>query len=560
MMAGFPGLAEVCMLMAIPEPGGYLAGWKIILMLVAVLPWLAMAPWVQRDEQLVRAPRYLWSSLVLLCGTLGVVLWLAIPVYFLGMAIYVVLAAGSMLGYVVYRNGRVEPDQRVLTGEHLSGLMKGKNAAPKARKQDMAHPTVEIQDYEERPVPAPSAEVDEQTARGWEIAQDILYDVAWRRVSEAALIPTGQQTRVRLVIDGVASERTPLSPQDAEMFIQYIKPLAGMDPEQRRQPQEGRIFVAYNAPAFEVTVKVAGSTGGQQMHLRVTREVVRTKLDELGLAEDTLQRVKEMTSHSDGLLIASGPKRNGVTSTLYSLLRNQDAFTKQLISVEASPEVDLENITQNVYENPGEQNEKLAAAARRDPDVIMVDRVASEQVPDSIREISAEKMVFLGMNAPDAFTALAKWVKLAGTPKSLRTLRGVLCQVLVRKLCPACKEAYKPDPQLLAKVNLPAERISQFYRPPSKPLTDEKGNPVTCPTCQGSGYVGRTGAFELLEVTDDLQKLVAEGGTLSQLRSAARKNKMLYLQEQLLRKVIEGVTSIQEIIRVQKQDKKKSNA
>ncbi len=560
MMAGFPGLAEVPMLMAIPEPGGYLAGWKIILMLVLVLPWLALAPWVQRDEKLVRAPQNLWSVVVLLCGTLGVALWLVIPVYLLGLAVYIVLAAGSMLGYVVYRNGRVEPEQRVLTGEHLSGLMKGKTAQPKARKQEMTHPTVEIQDCEERPVPAPSAEVDEQTARGWQIAQDLFYDLAWRRVSEAALVPAGQQTRVRLVIDGVATERTPLPPQDAETFIQYIKPLAGMDPEQRRQPQEGKVFVAYNAPAFEVTVKVAGSTGGQQMHLRVTREVVRTNLDELGLAEDTLERVKEMASEKSGLMIASGPKRNGVTSTLYSLLRNQDAFIKQLVSVEASPAIDLENITQNVYENPATQPEKLTAAARRDPDVIMVDRVASEQTTDAIREISAEKMVFLGMNAPDAFTALAKWVKLAKTPKSLRTLRGVLCQVLVRKLCPACKEAYKPDPQLLAKVNLPADRISQFYRPPTKPMTDEKGNPVTCPTCQGSGYVGRTGAFELLEVTDDLQALVAEGGTLSQLRSAARKNKMLYLQEQLLRKVIEGVTSIQEIIRVQQQDKKKAKS
>jgi type II secretory ATPase GspE/PulE/Tfp pilus assembly ATPase PilB-like protein len=558
MIAGAPGLAEVCMLMTIPDPGGYLAGWKIILMLVLVLPWLTVAPWVQRDEKVVRAPQYLWSAIVLACGALGIVLWLAIPVYVLGLAVYVVLAGGSMVGYVVYRNGRVEPEQKVLTPEHLSNAMKGKNAKPKAHRMELTHPPVEIQDCEERPVPAPSADMDPGIVRGYEIAQDILYDVAWRRVSEAALIPSEQQTRVRLVIDGVATDRTPLTPQDAETFIQYIKPLAGMDPEQRRQPQEGRIFVAYNAPAFEVTVKVAGTTGGQQMHLRVTREVVRTKLEELGLADDTLERVRELATQRSGLMIASGPKRNGVTSTLYALLREQDAFTKQLVSVEETPEIDLENITQNVYETPAQQPEKLSAAFRRDPDVIMVDRIASEDTPEILRDVSAEKMAFLGINAPDAFTALAKWVKLAKTPQALDHLHAVLCQVLLRKLCPACREAYRPDPQLLAKVNLPADRIQQFHRPPSKPLTDEKGNPITCPTCQGSGYVGRTGAFELLEVTDEIRQLVAEGGTLSQLRSAARKNKMLYLQEQLLRKVIEGVTSIQEIIRVQQQGQQKS--
>jgi type II secretory ATPase GspE/PulE/Tfp pilus assembly ATPase PilB-like protein len=560
MIAGTPGLAEACMLMQIPEPVGYLAGWKIVVMLVLVLPWLALTPWVQRDAERVRAPKKLWSGVVLASGALGLMLWLVLPVYVLGLMIYVILAAGALSGYVVYRNSLVEPARRICTPQHIAGVLKGQGGTPKARQLEIDHPTVEIQDCQERPVPAPSQDMDEEIVTGYQIAQDILYDVAWRRVSEAAIIPAGQQSRVRLVIDGVATERTPLTPPDAEAFIQYIKPLAGMDPEQRRQPQEGKIFVAFNAPAFEVAVKVAGTTGGQQMHLRVTREVVRTDLDELGLCEDILERVKEIASQKRGLLIASGPKRSGVTSTLYSLMRKQDAFIKQLISVEADPEIDLENITQNVYENPAEQAEKLAAAARRDPDVVLVDRIASEDTAGQVREISAEKLVFLGVNAPDAFTALAKWVKLANTPKALDNLHGVLCQVLVRMLCPACREAYKPDPQLLAKVNLPADRIQQFYRPPSQPLTDEKGNPITCPTCQGSGYVGRTGAFELLEVTDDIRQLVAEGGTLSQLRAAARKNKMLYLQEQLLRKVIGGVTSVQEIIRVQQQGQKKSNA
>ena len=128
--------------------------------------------------------------------------------------------------------------------------------------------------------------------------------------------------------------------------------------------------------------------------------------------------------------------------------------------------------------------------------------------------------------------------------------------MLIRKLCPSCREAYKPDPALLAKANLPAQKIVNFYRPPSRPAVDEKGRPIICNTCQGSGYFGRTAVFELLEMTGELRQLVAAGGPLTQVQASCRKNKMLYLQEQALRKVVEGLTSIQEVLRVTQQGKK----
>jgi type II secretory ATPase GspE/PulE/Tfp pilus assembly ATPase PilB-like protein len=126
----------------------------------------------------------------------------------------------------------------------------------------------------------------------------------------------------------------------------------------------------------------------------------------------------------------------------------------------------------------------------------------------------------------------------------------VLCQILVRKLCPTCREEYRPDPQILAKANIPADKVESFYRTPTKPRLDEKGNPITCQTCQNTGYYGRIGVFELLQVTDEIRQMIAGGAALAAIKSAARKNKMLYLQEQALAKVIAGVTSIQEVIRV----------
>jgi type II secretory ATPase GspE/PulE/Tfp pilus assembly ATPase PilB-like protein len=124
--------------------------------------------------------------------------------------------------------------------------------------------------------------------------------------------------------------------------------------------------------------------------------------------------------------------------------------------------------------------------------------------------------------------------------------------MLLRKLCPACKEAFRPAKEMLVKLNLPAEKIDKFYRPPTKPQVDEKGNPVICPTCRGTGYMGRTAAFELLEFNDEIRQLVIQNAPLAQLKAACRKSRMLYLQEQALRKVIEGLTNIEEVIRVSK--------
>jgi type II secretory ATPase GspE/PulE/Tfp pilus assembly ATPase PilB-like protein len=162
------------------------------------------------------------------------------------------------------------------------------------------------------------------------------------------------------------------------------------------------------------------------------------------------------------------------------------------------------------------------------------------------------------MQATDTFAALARWVRLCGNASTAAgPLRGILCQVLLRKLCPNCREAYPPNPEMLAKANLAASRVQKLYRPPTKPLMDEKENPITCPTCQGSGYLDRTAVFELLEVTEEIRQMIVGGGSLAQIKAACRKSRMLYLQEQALRRAIEGTTSIQEIIRVWQPEKKK---
>lgn len=530
--------------------GDYLSMGKAVGMLILAAPWLLAGPWMAKDSDRVRAPRGLWPGVFVGAGALAMLLWMLIPFYAVGLMLYVLTVGAVLLSYIVYRNAKVGDAGARIDFKTL--------LTPKARqvKLEVAN-KVRIYTKEGKNVRPPDpAQETAQAVQAFNLAQDVLYDVLWHRASEVDIVPAGQQARVRFVIDGVPAEREPLALPDSELLVQYVKSLAGMEVEDRRRPQRGQITVDLASSPVELMVTSAGTTGGQRLQFRVKQECVQTNIEQLGMPEKTVQRLREITRAGQGLLIVSGKSGTGVTSTLYSVMKAQDAFIKQIYSLESKTTVELENITQNEYETDAKLPGMLSTVIRRDPDYIMVDRCGDADTAKLIQQASAEKFVILGMSASDTFSALAKWVKVAGDVQAVAHLKAVVCQVLLRRLCPTCREPYKPDANLLAKANIPASKVEHFYRPPTQPLVDEKGKPYTCPTCQGSGYFGRTAVFELLELTDEIRSLILSGASLTQIKAEARKNRMLYLQEEALRKVIDGITSIQEVVRVTQTDKK----
>jgi len=536
-----------------PSTGYYCDPIKIGVMLAFLAPWLYAAPRVQKDARRVHGRHVLWSLSVLGVGALTFFIWLLIP-YVLGLLTYLILTGAVFLAYLVYRDGRVKPQNKVLTKEYITSLFQRS-----AKKKVQTHTRVKLYTHDGKIVMPPEGEdVEEAEINAYNRLQELLHDMIWKRVSQADLTPVGEQTRIRYVIDGVVNEQSPITLAESEAIMQFLKPIAGMDPEERRRPQEGQIAVDLAGQPIDITVATAGTTGGQRAQFRIIQESVRTRLNELGMDPDILQRVQTANKTKSGLIVVSGRSGMCVTSTLYSLLREHDAFIHQLVTLESTVEVDLENITQQAYGQPENLPKMLASMLRRDPEVVMVDRCPDPKTASIICEAAAEKKLILGMHASDTFVALAKWVKLCGDAQvALANLQLILCQILLRKLCPNCREAYRPDPELLVKANLAKQNIEVFYRPPTVPLTDEKGRPITCSVCQGSGYLGRTATFELLEITDALRQAVIHGASLTEIKKLCRRNKMLYLQEHALRKVIAGETSIQEVLRVSQQRKKK---
>ncbi len=531
-------------LSAIPAPGGFIATYKIILMLLFAVPWLWVCAWVDKDTVRVHAPKLVWTGAVLGAGTIGLAAWILLPMFAAGMCVYIVLVAAACGVYVIQRNAKVIPEAKILTKEHLSSLFE--------RTGPATQPVTKLKAYNQLGKPVlPPTDGDDAEVETYNTVQDILYDVIWRRASDADFKPAGEHMSIRYVIDGVVIKRPKLVRRDVESAIEYIKAMAGLDIEEKRRPQTGKISVDLASEPMDLNVTVAGSTSGQRLQLKVIQEAIRTDITKLGMTDKTRQRIEAINKKSEGLILIAARPGNGVTSTLYSLLRVQDAYTKLLVSVEENPEVDMENITQHKYDGPTAMAATLAGTLRHDPDVVMVDKCPDTAGAAIVLKGAADKKILMGVSARDSFHALGRWVKVTGNTKTaVEPLQAVLSQVLCRKLCPACREAYRPDPAIVRKVNLPTEEATKFYRPPSKPLTNEKGEVVICATCQGSGYYGRTAAFELLEITDDLRQTIMGGANLTRIKAEARKKKMQYLQEVALRLVMAGVTSIEEVIRV----------
>jgi type II secretory ATPase GspE/PulE/Tfp pilus assembly ATPase PilB-like protein len=527
------------------EPGLYFSWLKILVYLVLALPWLWACAWMDKDTKVTRMPREVWLSAGVAGGVLGLLIWLLVPVFIVGLGVYLVIILAIGTVYVVQRNAKVVPEARVLTRDFFADLLERRKEA----SVDLVS-RLKVYDSSGQPAVLPQdGTVEMKTV--FNRAQDLLYDILWRRASEVDISPASAEALgLRYFIDGLVVPCEPLERPVADGVIDYIKRLAGMDPEDRRRPQNGKVAVDLAGQQVDIDIVAAGSTSGPRMQLKIVQEAVRTQLTELGMPQEILAEIKKINARRKGLTLVAAKSRNGLTSTLYSLMRAHDAYTEQLMTVEVKPEADMENVTQSTYKDPADMARVLAGVLRRDPSVVMVDQCTTADGAERVLAGAAGLKVMLGVSAKDSFYALAQWVKVAGdAAAAVAPINAVLSQVLLRRLCPACREAYQPNTDLLRKANLPTDKVEQFYRPPAN-LTDEKGRPIICPTCQGSGYLGRTAAFELLTIDDGLRQLLTAGAGLTKIKAAARKRGMLYLQEQALRLVMEGITSVEEVIRV----------
>ncbi|MDD5063344.1 MAG: ATPase, T2SS/T4P/T4SS family [Phycisphaerae bacterium] len=529
------------------EYGGYISIVKFVIFLLLFFPWLPLVTWVFQDAKNVGTKEVFWTAVVFGAGAAAAIIWLVTPVFIIGILFYLIAVAAASVSYVMHRNARVPEFNRVLTVEHIKGLFTSKEKKL-AILEDFIFITANNNE-----VPFPEPKTPEFF--GYKTAYEILKDAIWKRASDVVFSSTQQNYNVTYYVDGAALKQPDIAKSSMEYFSRFLKNLADLDPEEKRKPQRGKFRTNQDKKNIEWEITTAGSTAGEQIRLKQMTKQSLTKLAEINLMPEQYEQLNTIRDAKQGLFIVAGTKKSGATSTFYALLRNHDPFMYSISTLERQPAVELPNITQNIFalSDTGTTTyaKRLQAMVRMEPDIVGVAECTdSETAQIACTAAKDGKIVYVVLEADDVIRAIGKWMKLVGNRNlAADTLLGISNQRLLRKLCDQCKQAYEPNKELLRKFNIPADKTKVLYRA-GKVQYDKRGRPSTCENCQGTGFVGRMGVFEIIMMNDELRNVIKQSKSLSEISTAFRRAKMLYLQQQALRRVIAGTTAIDEMIRV----------
>ena len=346
---------------------------------------------------------------------------------------------------------------------------------------------------------------------------------------------------VRFRVDGalrdVVEPRRGLHPA----MVSRIKVMASLDIAEKRLPQDGRIALRIAGRPIDVRVSTIPTAAGERVVLRLLdKQAGRLTLDALGMAAATRDGVDALIDQPHGIFLVTGPTGSGKTTTLYSALTRLDRKTRNILTVEDPVEYELDGIGQTQVNPRIEMTfaRALRAILRQDPDVVMIGEIRDLETSQiAVQASLTGHLVLATLHTNDAPGAVTRLIDMGVEPYLLAsTLNGVLAQRLVRKLCGECKAPYEPD----------AAARSVF----GKSAPDRLYRAVGCGACNFSGYKGRTGIYELLAADDALRHLVHDSTEESAVRAHAVAHGMVRLREDGLRWVRDGVTSLDEVLRV----------
>jgi general secretion pathway protein E len=540
-------------------PGMYLNLFKFVPVVLVYLLWAWTTHWVEDDTKELNNVRHeMWTSIVFFSGVLGFALVWAIPFYIVGLMMLLLAYFIPLFTYIYSRNQMVPDDRKVLTPYHLGEVanallnklgMRGIFNRADGGMDKTGPPIQFIGKGQGGKIDNERVERAEQS-RSFMSAKELVYDAVLRRATDIHLEPTVEQLSVRYRIDGILHAAEPFDRPTGDAVINIFKVLCAMDISEKRKPQDGSFGARLEGREIDFRVATSGSKAGEKLVMRILDNASTVaRIDEIGLRPKMVQEIRGLVTQPHGMFLCCGPTGSGKSTTLYACLREIDRFQKNIITVEDPIEYHIDNITQIEINTKSGQTfaGSLRSILRQDPDVIMVGEIRDQETATiACQAATTGHMVFSTVHSNDTVTALFRLLDLGVEPFMIASaLTAVLGQRLVRTLCEACKEPYKPKPEFLEKANLPTAKVDVFYRPPEEPQQ-------VCPQCGGTGYMGRTGIFELLVITEPIREMLRENPSMAAIKAEARKNGMIYLQEDGLRQVIQGKTSIKELLRVVK--------
>lgn len=380
-------------------------------------------------------------------------------------------------------------------------------------------------------------------------AKDLVTDALAQRADGLKIEPKGQLNTVTIYIDGIPQSGGRLSKAEGLAVTQVMKLVAGLDPKQRTAPQSGGIKAEFESKKYVLMVSSSPVPDGERLMIRINDQAIKLEnATELGMGEEMRLKLKSLTN-SPGVVLVTGPPGSGVTTTMYGVLRNVDAYIHNVFTMIDSGGRTLFHVS--TYDDPvqGENLEgSLTRLARREANCVLVEPIRSAEVAKPVFAKADSLMIISEMTAKDTASAVQALVQQVGDPALVAEhLRAIVQPKLLRRLCQACRLAYRPKPDFLKKLGLP-ETLKTLYRVP--PIPEDAKDHEPCPKCSDVGYLGRVAMFEMLEVTPAIKEIIAAGADPVALRTQMKKEKATTLQADGLRLVAEGVTALEELQRV----------
>jgi general secretion pathway protein E len=349
---------------------------------------------------------------------------------------------------------------------------------------------------------------------------------------------------VRFRLDGVLYNIFELPKKVHPALISRLKILSGLNIAEKRSPQDGRIQIRIGDRNVDLRVSTLPTAFGERMVLRILEKDQKLlDLKEIGLGRKHLQSLQRFIHQSNGIVLVTGPTGSGKTTTLYSALREINTPDKNILTIEDPVEYQLDGVGQmQVNSKIGLTFANgLRSMVRQDPDVILIGEIRDLETAEiAIQASLTGHLVFSTLHTNDAAGAITRLIDMGIEPfLASSSLRAILAQRLVRTLCSQCKEAYSPSQSELQELGI--NRVS-------RKLSLHRA--VGCDRCMNTGFRGRTGIFEVLTVTETIQSLMLKSSESNQLRQAAIREGMRTLRKDGVAKIIQGVTTIDEVLRV----------
>ncbi len=540
------------------QPAGfYLNLWKFVPLVALFFGWVTLGKWVNQDASSLKVNSEFWNSAYFGGGLASLLVGVSMSPFSLGLLLSLALQGLPLGLYIRERNACVPDSARLLTKKHITSVVfrtlarLGVHLGGKKMKQQLLGPDIEFLGKTSTGRRDTSRTSQVENSRGFLAAKELVYDAIIKRATDIHLEPKEDELQVRLRVDGVMYAVEPFDRALGDNVINIFKILGAMDITEKRKSLDGSFRAVTDGREIDFRVATQGTRDGEKMTLRILDQSnsVSTLLD-LGFRKQLEEQLKEVVHQPHGLLLVCGPTGAGKSTTLYACLNDIDSYQQNIITIEDPVEYKMANVTQIEINTKAGQtfSTSLRSVLRQDPDIVMIGEIRDGDTANiACQAANTGHMVFSTVHANDAITALYRMIDLGVDVSMLSSsLSAILAQRLARRLCPDCKESYVPKPEFLKKANLPAEKIDKLYRPP------KEGENAACPTCGGMGYRGRVGVYELLVINDRMRDLIREKAALSALKAEARKGGMLYMQEEGLRLVVKGITSIDELLRVVK--------